>query len=204
MLNSTLLYAATACITSSQDMIRICRRQAYGLPDSQMLTPWWMNILCESTVSLGNICLLILSSRPDIYTAAVAMAAALMTHSLQGRIDTSSVNQSMEEAITVLQYYAQTRSAAGRCLVTLTAILQSQFPQRNQAENTGKASETAFPGPAQSQQAQDLIVENGTQAMNGMGWAMTADDIQNAAVFGYFSDAWLTQPPMDNFDLLGT
>jgi hypothetical protein len=46
MLDSTLLYAATACITTSQDMIRLCRRQAYGLPESQMLTPWWMNVLC--------------------------------------------------------------------------------------------------------------------------------------------------------------
>lgn len=47
MLNSTLLYAATACITSSQELIVLCRRQTYGLPESQMRTPWWMNLLCE-------------------------------------------------------------------------------------------------------------------------------------------------------------
>jgi len=54
MLDSTLLYAATACITTSQDMIHLCRRQAYGLSESQMLTPWWMNVLCKSCVELAR------------------------------------------------------------------------------------------------------------------------------------------------------
>lgn len=36
-----------------------------------------------------------------------------------------------------------------------------------------------------------------------MGWAMNENEMQNAVVFGYFSDAWLTRPSVDHFDFLG-
>ncbi|KAH7379128.1 fungal-specific transcription factor domain-containing protein [Phaeosphaeria sp. MPI-PUGE-AT-0046c] len=185
MLNSSLVYAATSCIASSQEMIGLCQRQTQGLPESQMLTPWWMNLLY-------------------IYTAAVAIAAALMTHSLTGRLDMSSLHRSMEEAITMIQHYAKNKSAAKRCLVTLTGILQLQFPQSTHIENDAAAYNPAFAESEQNILSQhDLTNEANAQVFSNMGWARNGDEMQNAAVFGYFSDAWLTQPSMDHFDFLG-
>jgi hypothetical protein len=50
-MKSAFLHSASACVSCGQEMISLCKRQMYGSPDSEMLTPWWMNILCKSVVS---------------------------------------------------------------------------------------------------------------------------------------------------------
>lgn len=110
----------------------------------------------------------------------------------------------MEDAVSMLKHYAQRRSAARRCLVTLNGILQCQPPIRRDSDPNAVAIDPTLSEPRPSLNAPDFVVGNNDyQPSNNFGWAMTADDMQNAAVFGYFSDAWLTQAPMDNFDLLG-
>jgi hypothetical protein len=131
------------------------------------------------------------------------MAAALLTPSLHGELDMLSLNGSMEDAISMLQSYAQKRSAAKRCLVTLTSILQSPYTQRTEEENAGPALDPSFARPRQHAFLLDFATEQNGQALNNAGWLLNADDPQNAAVFGHFSDTWLTQPPMDSFNSLG-
>lgn len=116
-----------------------------------------------------------------------------MTETLTDRLDVASLHRSMEDAITMIQHYAQNKSAARRCLITLKGILQLHFPQRN-SEVDNVAFNPAFTGAENDQIAQQDFGSNGQATM---GWAMSADEMQNAAVFGYFSDAWLTQPPID-------
>jgi len=130
------------------------------------------------------------------------MAAALMTPSLHGQFDMISLNGSMEDAISLLQFYAQRRSAAKRCLITLTVILQSQYHQHSQAQDTSLSLDSSSTGSVQQPQ-QHFAEERNDYGLHTLGWSLTAEEIQDAAVFGHFSDTWLTQPPMVNLDFLG-
>jgi hypothetical protein len=44
---SAYSHSASACVAAAQEMIVLCKKEAYASPDSPMQTPWWMNILCE-------------------------------------------------------------------------------------------------------------------------------------------------------------
>jgi hypothetical protein len=45
---SAYSHSASACVAAAQEMIVLCKKEAYASPNSSMQTPWWMNILCES------------------------------------------------------------------------------------------------------------------------------------------------------------
>jgi hypothetical protein len=163
-------------------MIGLCRQQAYSGPGEEHLpqTPWWMNILY-------------------VYTAAVAVAAAILNGSLDSHLDSSSLMQSMQDAIDLLRSYAQTRPSAKRCLATLTSILQLR--------SAGVAApESRVNGDHPYQHYIDGVDPNTADVQNDfmgtdMSWTLPVG-AENAAL-EFFSDQWLLQPQLDSFSYLG-
>lgn len=146
-----------------------------------------------------------LSNNPplDVYTAAVAIAAAILKRSLEGELDPPTLMQNMQDAIDLLRSYAQTRPSARRCLATLTSILQLKTTNEIDIEpENGQLQVPEQQLPMATFDGDDTTHGGyGVNAPFDMSWTVPVG-AENAA-FELLSDQWLLQPQLDSFNYLG-
>jgi hypothetical protein len=142
----------------------------------------------------------------DVYTAAVAIAAAMMKRHLDQTLNEGTTVHSMDEALDLLKYYGHTRPSARRCLATLTSILQHQAPLA--ARPFVDSQDTSFSLTNEQQQGNntgmcDLNANgpHGYHQTSHIDWTIPISS-ENAA-FEFLSDQWLMQPQLDSFNYVG-
>ncbi|KAJ9610810.1 hypothetical protein H2200_005587 [Cladophialophora chaetospira] len=158
------------------------RKQAKASPESLMATPWWMNVLYA-------------------YTAATAIAAAMLDIELHNKHESPSLNDSMQDVFTLLTDYSSQHPIARRCISTLTSIIQPRNPPA--PDRPGAVTSVEQPDQPPRPFLQTEAAHEGNHEMDfGDGIDFTIDDRHNP-MFDFLTDQWLAQPQLDSFDFPG-